>query len=255
MRNITGSSTRHRRSTVLHRRLRHWAVLVVATLCSALGSSAIGQQEQNQETRPAVAASSFRVTGTVTSVHVTEEERAVKVRLGVNLVAENTGQEDLILLRRTPAPNAEYLFTSPAANQPLWVTAHPASRTHSEPKGDNLQKDLDQKEPPEDSTIVLNPGDTMGWDIPLELTFQKDAEPREMQVGTPARPVWEVVRKSCPCFLKVDLDLWPMSIEPRQDPENPPFARKLAARWKKKGRLIFTEKRSEPIPLNLQGGH
>ena len=188
----------------------------------------------------------------MTNVRVVEEERTVKVHLGVNLVAENTGQEDLILLRRSPATNAEYLFATATGNDPLWMDAHPAAATHTERKGENLKTELDQKEPPEDTTIILNPGDTIGWDIPVELTFQKAVEPRQVQIGTPSRPAWDVVRKTCPCFLKVDLDLWPTVIESKPDPENPAFARKLAGRWRKKGRLVFTEKRSEAIPLNLQ---
>jgi hypothetical protein len=234
--------------------------LKLMALCAALSSFAGSQQDKTEapkpeQPKPAADAVAFKVSGTVTSVHVVEEQRNVKVQLGVNLVAENTGQEDLILLRRSPASSAEYLFTSAAASDPLWVTSHPISPTRAERKGDPLQKDLDQKEPPEETTIILNPGDSIGWDIPVELTFQKNAEPREVQVGTPARPVWDVVRKSCPCFLKLDLDLWPMTIESKPDPDNPAFARKLAARWKKKGRLIFTEKRSEPISVNLQAGH
>jgi hypothetical protein len=228
-------------------------LLLFVAVFSALTRSAIAQQDENTEpARPTGVPASFKVSGTVTSVRVVEEERTVKVHLGVNLVAANTGQEDLILLRRSPATNAEYLFATATGNDPLWMIAHPAAATHTERKGENLKSELDQKEPPEDTTIILNPGDTIGWDIPVELTFQKAVEPRQVQVGTPPRPAWDAVRKSCPCFLKVDLDLWPTVIESKPDPENPAFARKLAARWKKKGRLLFTEKRSEAIPLNLQ---
>jgi hypothetical protein len=205
------------------------------------------KEEGTDQTRPAA----FKVSGTITSMRVVEEARAIKVHLGVNLVAENTGQEDLIVLRRSPAPNAEYLFTSAVSNDPLWVTSHAATPTQAEKKGESLKSLLDQKEPPEDSTIILNPGDSIGWDIPVELTFQKTVEPREVQVGTPPRPAWDSVRKSCPCFLKVDLDLWPATIESKSDSENPAFGRKLAARWKKKGRLIFSEMRSEAIPIKF----
>lgn len=231
----------------------HFAFIFFLSVWAALPASA--QQEQDQE-QPAKteSAPSFKISGTITSVHINEEASDVRVRLGVNLVAENTGQQSLILLRRPPSPNTEYVFTSANAAEPLWVMPHPAPVTNGLPnhKQQTRRADIDQKEPPDDFTIVLNPGDTLGWDIPLELVFMKTAEPRDVQVGTPPRPVWDIVKKSCPCWLKLDLDLWPTSIESKSDAENPAFARKLSARWKKAGALVYMEKRTEPIPLNLK---
>ena len=219
-------------------------------VCLVGGGSGRAQQDQAaNQAKTGVPEPELKISGTVTSMQLVQEERSVKVRLGVNVVAENTGKEDLILLRRTPEANGEYLFGSATADQPLWGNSHPAPQARSERRGENLQKDLDQKEPPDDSTIILNPGDTIGWDMPVELTIAKSAE---AQAGTTPRPAWDTVRKSCPCFLKLDVDLWPASIEPKADLENPAFARKLAGRWKKKGRLVYAQKRSEPIAVNLQ---
>ena len=213
------------------------------------GSGRAQQDEAANQAKAAVPEPQLKISGTVTSMQMVQDDRSVKVRLGLNVVAENAGKEDLILLRRTPEANGEYLFGSAAADQPLWGSSHPAGQARSDRKGENLQKDLDQKEPPDDTTIILNPGDTIGWDMPVELTIAKTAA---AETGTTPRPAWDTVRKSCPCFLKLDVDLWPASIEPKADQENPPFARKLAGRWKKKGRLVYAQQRSEPIPLNLQ---
>ena len=241
------------------RSLPGWAACVVLffflSLPALLPMPACAQQDEDQA-QPAKteAASQFKVSGTITSVHINEEQTAIRVRLGVNLVAENTGQQNLILLRRPPSPNTEYVYTSATAAEPLWVMPHPAPVSNGLPnhKQETRRSDIDQKEPPDDFTIVLSPGDTLGWDIPLELVFMKTAEPRNVQVGTAPRPVWDIVKKSCPCWLKLDLDLWPISIESKADTENPAFARKLAGRWKKTGALVYMEKRTEPIPLNLQ---
>lgn len=234
-------------------------VLLVLLLCALSPLTAQSQKDvDNDQSKSAEVVPSYRISGTVTNLRLVEDERAVKVRFSVNLVAENNSHEDLILLRRAPAVNAEYLFTSPSANEPLWVLAHPAPiATSTRPeKWETVRSGMDQKEPAEDFTIILNPGDTIGWDLPLELTFFKTAEPRDVQVGTPPRPVWNVVQKSCPCWLRLDLDLWPADLEPKHDLENPALARKLSARWKKKGTLIYNEKRSEAIALNLgQSGH
>jgi hypothetical protein len=226
--------------------------LLLLTLICSLSAWA----QQNEESVKPDGASPLKVSGTVTSVRIVEDENAVKVRLAVNLVAENSGQESLILLRRAPVANTEYLFTSPTGGQPLWVlplVTAPANGVQNH-KPQSLKADLDQKEPPEDYTITLNPGDTIGWDIPLELQFMKKVEPREIQVGTPPRPVWDVITKSCPCWLKLDLDLWPMSIEGKSETGDPVLARKLSTRWKKKGTLIYAEQRTEGIALKLQPG-
>lgn len=229
------------------------AKLLLLAILSSL--SAWAQQNENAS-QPAKSenTSALKVSGTATSVRIVEEDSAVKVHLAVNLVAENTGSENLILLRRAPVANTEYLFTSPNGGQPLWVLPHPAapasaSQNH---KSDTQRSNVDQKEPPENYTIILNPGDTIGWDIPLELVFMKTIEAREIQVGTPPRPVWDVIKKSCPCWLRLDLDLWPMSIESKSEGADPVLARKLSARWKKKGTLIYSEQRTEGITLNLQ---
>lgn len=237
------------RSAVL--RLDNALILFLFVLLPAL---APGQQEQRDQTTDRAA--SLKFTGTVTRITMLENESSIKVQISVNLVAENAGNEPAIVLRHAPTTNTEYLFTSPTGGEPLWVLAHPAPVVN--PYGNHqprlLKADLDKKNPPDDLTILLNPGDTIGWDIPLELDFQKTAEPRDVQVGTPARPVWDVVKKSCPCWLKLDLDLWPASVEPKQDAANPVLARKLAARWKKQGELVYTEQRSEGMALNLQQG-
>ncbi|HKT49867.1 MAG TPA: hypothetical protein VJV96_06200 [Candidatus Angelobacter sp.] len=227
-------------------------LLLLALICS-LSAFAQQNEDANQSGKPE-RTSQLRVSGTVTSMRILEDDNAVKVRLAVNLVAENTGQENLILLRRAPVANTEYLFTAPTGGQPLWVLPHPSSPANGvqNHKPETLKTGLDQKEPPQDYTITLNPGDSIGWDIPLELQFMKKVEPREIQVGTPPRPVWDVITKSCPCWLKLDLDLWPMSIEPKSETGDPALARKLSVRWKKKGTLIYAEKRTEGIALKLQ---
>lgn len=231
--------------------------LCTKLLLLAIVSSLSAWAQQNENAGQSVTAdnaSALKISGTVTSMRIVEGDSAVKVHLAVNLVAENTGSEKLILLRRAPAANTEYLFTSPNGGQPLWVLPHPAAPVNAiqNHKHDVQRSDLDQKEPPENYTIILNPGDTIGWDIPLELVFMKTIEAREIQVGTPPRPVWDVIKKSCPCWLRLDLDLWPMSIESKSEAADPLLARKLYSRWKKKGALIYAEQRTEGIALSLQ---
>ena len=230
-------------------------LLVLIVVCLSSSTALWSQQEESeQQAKRTARQASLKISGTVTSVRIDEGDNTVNLHVGVNLVAENAGQEPIILFNRAPAINAEYLFTTPTGGLPLWVAEHhtAADNNSGKKKARELKEGLDQKEPPDDLTILLGPGDSVGWDVPLELTFHKTVEPREVQVGTPPRPVWDAVKRSCPCWLKLDLDLWPASIEPKPDADDPALARKLAARWKKKGTLLFDEHRSEGIPMPLE---
>ena len=59
--------------------------LLLLTLICSLSAWA----QQNEESVKPDGASPLKVSGTVTSVRIVEDENAVKVRLAVNLVAEN----------------------------------------------------------------------------------------------------------------------------------------------------------------------
>ena len=230
--------------------------LLILLLLSVFSTTPLWSQQDEPDDQPKKTehAASLKISGTVTSVRIDDGDNSVNLHVGLNLVAQNAGQEPIILLNRTPGVNAQYLFTSPTGGLPLWVAEHHTGPTDDtvKKKARELKTGLDQKEPPDDLTIMLGPGDSVGWDVPLELTFLKTAEPREVQVGTPPRPVWDVVKRSCPCWLKLDLDLWPASIEPKPDADDPALARKLAARWRKKGALFFNEQRSDGIPIPLE---
>lgn len=230
--------------------------LLIFLLLSVFSTTPLWSQQDEPEEQPKKTehSASLKLSGTVTSVRIDEGENGITLHVAVNLVAQNAGLEPIILLNRTPAVSAQYLFTSPTGGLPLWVAEHHTETINDsgKKKARELKTGLDQKEPPDDLIILLSPGDSIGWDVPLELTFLKTAEPREVQVGTPPRPVWDIVKRSCPCWLKLDMELWPASIEPKADGNDPALARKLASRWKKKGTLFFNEQRTEGIPISLE---
>ncbi len=229
-------------------------LLVLLTLSAAKAwSLQTGDDSKPENARP------LKVSGSVISVRLTAEDaNAVKVRLSVSVVAQNAGQEGLILLKDTPASNAEYLFPSATAQQPLWMLTHPAAaeRGPTDRSWQKLQTALDQKDPPDDLTITLNPGETIAWNIIVQLNIPKNTagQTEGAPSGAPSGATWDVIRKASPCWLKLDLDFWPVNVEPKPDPDNPAFAKKLFKRWRKKGRLIFTEKQSEPIQVKLDIG-
>ena len=56
-------------------------------------------------------ANSLKLWGTPGEVCLIAADPSVKVRVSLNVVAENTGKENLLLLRRTPSSNSEEIVS------------------------------------------------------------------------------------------------------------------------------------------------
>jgi hypothetical protein len=221
-------------------------VLPLLVLLALSATTAWGMQAGGDDESKAENAKSVTVSGSVISARLAgQDEHAVKVRLSVSVVVQNAGQEGIILLKDTPGSNGEYLFSSPTAQEPLWTLTHPPTfeRT-SASEWQKLQSGLDQKEPPDSLTITLGPGETISWNMIVVLSIPKSAA---------SGATWDAIRKASPCWIKLDIAFWPMNVEQKPDPDNPALAKKLFKRWRKKGKLIFAEKQSEPIQVKLDG--
>jgi hypothetical protein len=177
-------------------------------------------------------ASTLKLWGTAGEIRVASSEPSVKVRISLNLVAENTGKESLLLLRRTPSANTAEIVSMANPSASLWKHDGQGD-AQSDPSLPKLRKSLDQAEPPEDEVISLGPGDSIGWNVVVQLDIPKSD--------------WDAIHKGCPCGLKTTLDLWP--VEPSGEAN---LARKLAKRWHKKGSLIYAAtKQTEPVEIKL----
>jgi hypothetical protein len=243
--------------SLTHARALATKVLPLLVLLALSTTTAWSVQTGSDEESKAENAKTLKVFGSVISARLSgEDERAVKLRLSVSVVAQNAGQEGIILLKDTPGSNGEYLFPSPTAQEPLWKLTHAATFERTSANDwQKLQSGLDQKEPPDSLTVTLGPGETIAWNMIVLLSIPKNAtgQPASAPSSVPSGATWEMIRKSSPCWLKLDVAFWPMSVEQKPDPDNPPLAKKLFKRWRKKGRLIFAEKQSEPIQVKLDG--
>jgi hypothetical protein len=115
-----------------------------------------------------------------------------------------------------------------------------------------LQSELEKGEPDDENSIILGPGDSMGWNIVLQLAIPKVNETSVNAAGgPPAKATWDTIQKSCPCRLRFDASFWPSNLEPKPTAEEPAFGKKLAKRWRKKGALVLGEKRSEPMEIRF----
>ena len=177
----------------------------------------------------------LKLWGTPGEIKTVAAEPSMKLKVSLNVVAENTSKENVLLLRRTPSSKSEEIVSVANPSVPLWRQEHESASPNSDPTLPKLRRTLDQPEPPDDEIITLAPGDSIGWNVVVQLDI--------------AKPDVESIRKGCPCAVKLDLDLWPL--EPSDESGDPGFGRKLAKRWHKKGGLVFTAKQTDPIEIKL----
>jgi hypothetical protein len=180
-------------------------------------------------------AHALKLWGTPGEVRIVAAEPGMKLKASLNVVAENTGKENILLMRRTPTSSSEEIVSVANPTVSLSRQEHQTASQSIDPTLPKLRKTLDQQEPPEDEIISLGPGDSIGWNVVVQLDVAKADE--------------ALIRKACPCAVKLDLDLWP--VEPPNDTGDPGFGRKLAKRWHKKGVLVFTAKQTDPIEIKL----
>ncbi len=214
--------------------------LLMISLAVCLTPRIHGQSGASDDAKES--ANSLKLWGTPGEVRLVPADPSVKVRVSINVVAENKGKENLLLLRRTPSSNSEEIVSlaNPAAS--IWRQEEPMiAKANYDAATVKLRKTLDQQEPPEDEIITLGPGDSIGWNVVVQLDIPK--------AGNPAN--WDTIRKACPCAVKLDLDLWPLILEPSGDRTDPGFGRKLTKRWHKKGVLVFATKQTDPIEIKL----
>ena len=185
-------------------------------------------------------AHALKLWGTPGEVRLIATDPGVKVSVSVNVIAENTGKENLLLLRRAPLSSAEEIVSVANPQAPVWRQEHQAAAlANNDPSLPKLRHTLDQQDPPEDEVITLGPGDSIGWNVVVQLDVPKGNGPAQ----------WDGIRKACPCALRLDLDLWPL--ESAGDKADPNFGRKVSKKWRKKGALVFTAKQTDPIEIKL----
>lgn len=215
------------------------SLLLLLVLAACLTSRTHAQDKGSDDAKES--ANSLKLWGTPGEVRLVSSDPVVKVKVSLNVVAENTGKENLLLLRRTPSSNAEEIVSVAKPTVSLWRQEREAGSPNPDPALPKLRRSLDQQEVPEDEIITLGPGDSIGWNVVVQLDIPKGAGPTN----------WDGIRNACPCAVKLDLDLWPLALEPSGDRTDPGFGRKITKRWHKKGVLVFTPKQTDPIEIKL----
>lgn len=216
--------------------------IFIPLLLLLVGSLPPRMQSQSGSDEAKESAHALKLWGTPGEARLTAADPRVKVQVSVNVIAENTGKENLLLLRRAPSSNAEEIVSVANPAVAVWRQDHQATaQATSDPALPKLRRTLDQQEPPEDDVITLGPGDSIGWNVVVQLDIPKGDGPGN----------WDTIRKSCPCAIRLDLDLWPLALEPSGDRTDSGFGKKISKRWRKKGTLVFTDKQTDLIEIKL----
>ena len=208
-----------------------FGLLIVLAVCfsSRIHAQNAGSDDAKES------AHALKLWGTPGEVRTVAAEPSMKLKVSLNVVAENTGKENVLLLRRTPSSKSEEIVSVANPSVSLWRQEHESPSPNSDPTLPKLRRTIEQPEPPEDEIITLGPGDSIGWTVEVQLDIAK------ADVNS--------IRKGCPCAVKLDLDLWPL--EPSDDSGDPGVGRKLSKRWHKKGALVFAAKQTDPIEIKL----
>lgn len=192
----------------------------------------------------------LQLRGKVTKVTRRVEDQS-HIVFDVNLELEivNKGVKPIILLKREPWLGAELLARSPedaASNRYVYNSSHwPSVYRASGNEWERLTQKLDQSSPPSELTLILYPQATWKYETSTILYIEKKGS-----FDKTSKP-WDEIRQISPLWLQVVLEMWPINVEPRVDPENLEFGKKLRRRWQQDGELWLDKILSEPISINL----
>lgn len=186
--------------------------------------------------------------GEVLKVELAREDvHSIVFDVKLKLEFVNTGNKPIILLLRPFWLGATSLARSPedaAAYKYVYSSGHWPS-VSTAPEWSELRQRLDQPSPPADLTRIIAPGESFPYEAGATLYIEK--------AGSLDRTSqrWDVIRQTSPLWLQVTLEMWPVNVEPRADPDRPEFGKKLQRRWQQFGALQLDRLTSEPMPLDF----
>lgn len=191
---------------------------------------------------------SLSLTGRVADVRLIEENNhSIRFKVTLELEFVNNSEQPIILRKGEYWIGAETLGVSPDAvttHKFIYSSSHWPS-VYSSSKWVELRKQYDKPDPPPDLTHIIAPGESFSYEAETVLYFQKNAGTNKID------QTWEEIKIYSPVWLQVTVETWPVNIEPRVDPQNPQFGKKLQQRWKQFGELYLERLSSEPIQLTF----
>ena len=220
-----------------------WVLLLSSTI---VGEARVLENSTTMKTKNEM--TPLRVQGQVVKVELSREDaRSIVFNLRLRLELVNAGDRPIILLRH-----------------PIWLGALTLARSEEDaraykyfyqssawpsvsggPEWKALRQRLDQQNPPAELTRAVNPGTAFQYETDTVLYIEKQGN-----FDKTSQP-WDAIRLASPVWLQVSLEIWPVNVEPKVDPNNLEFGRMLQQRWCQFGHLQIERVTSEPIQLNF----
>jgi hypothetical protein len=190
----------------------------------------------------------FHLRGSVASIRlVREDNHSITFDVKLNLEFINTSETGVIILQRGFWLGATTLARSPedaAAHKYLYSSSHWPS-VDTSPEWGKLRQRLDQPSPPTDLTRVLVPGASLPYETGATLYIEKPGSFDKTSQS------WNTIKQASPVWLQVTLEMWPVNLEPKVDPDNSEFGKMLQRRWQQFGALPVGYLTSEPMRLKF----
>lgn len=192
----------------------------------------------------------IRLRGQVAKVEFSREDAhsiIFNVKLRLELV--NAGNRPVILLRHPFWLGALTLARSPedAKGYKYIYQSSTWPSVSGAPEWKALRQSLDQRNPPSDLTRAVGSGETFQYETDSVLYIEKQGN-----FDKTSQP-WDVIRRSSPVWLQVSLEIWPVNVEPKVDPNHLEFGEMLQRRWQQFGQLQLERLTSEPMQLSFPG--
>lgn len=181
----------------------------------------------------------------VESEIVDDGSDSVKIKLKLKLDFKNIGSKPALILKRGPEMVERKFIATPAdATEKEYLfllQAYPSIDRSLQ--WEELRKRIDKSSPPSDVIRQLSPGEI--WTLETTDWFYIS---KKTNLDPKSRP-WGDILQASPVWLQVTFQMWAVNIEPRVDPNNLEFGKKLQRRWRQAGELQLENLTSEPMLL------
>lgn len=199
------------------------------------------------------AQSKVQVTGKVTDIEISHEEKRVKVSYVVELTLTNRNEIPILLLDSgSPllciSRELHGISSGDQKEKRLLLVATLPSSSRGAKEWEELETNLRSKKLP--SNFIRSIGLNENISFRINDWFYISKEKNEYDIYQNA--LWDEVKNAKLLSLKLEYRVWPLDLENNSAENEPrPFGKKLRERWKTNGYLLLDDIVSEPVPISL----
>ncbi len=198
------------------------------------------------------AESGLKVTGKISQLEISEENKTTKLSFHITLTFTNTGKVPLLIF--TSDSSVRSILREMYGSIPIEkgdsrlyaLYTLPSIGVNEETR--KIQKLLNAKEPLEELIKTIGIGENLSFETKEWFYIGKEKDVYD-NLGN---HLWSEIKDAKSLSLRLGYRIWSLDFEPRSvNRDKRPFGKKLQKRWKKYGYLWLDDIVSEPIPLDL----